>query len=44
MDSVPQMPQLEVVEVRRGSGAAARPAVSTVTTLNPVSTALPVAQ
>ena len=34
IDSVPQMPQLDVVVPRRGVGVGARPPVSTVTTLN----------
>ncbi len=42
--SVPQMPQLDDVLPRRGVGVGARPPVSTVTTLNSESTALPSAQ
>ncbi len=42
--SLPHHPQLEEVIPNRGVGAGARPPVSTVTTLNSVSTADPLAQ
>jgi len=41
---VPHMPQPEVVAVSRGRGGGARPPVSTLTTLNSLSTADPVPQ
>ena len=42
--SLPHHPQLDDVVPRRGVGTGARPPVSTVTTLNSVSVAVPVAQ
>ena len=40
----PHSPQLEVIGVNRAVGTGARPPVSTVTTLNALSMAEPVAQ
>ena len=44
MAVVPHMPQADVVVVSRGRGGGAKPPVSTVTTLNSLSTAEPVPQ
>jgi hypothetical protein len=44
MAAVPHIPQAEVVAVSRGRGAGACPPVSTLTTLNSLSTAEPVPQ
>jgi len=44
MEAEPQMPHDDVVVATRAVGTGARPPVSTVTTLNSVSTADPVEQ
>ena len=40
----PHIPHADVLAATRGTGIGARPPVSTLTMLNPLSTALPLAQ